>query len=135
MANLDKLLKRIEKNKETENETTLHELTIAGETFDVITLTRTERQSLKYTQTVKTNDLTVGDVVKKMKPVIYKSLQLAPLAAKAKEAGYINTYYDVVDVLFEPDEIIEIITFIMDINEIKTNDNSIVEEIEDLKKQ
>lgn len=132
MANLDKLLKQIEKNKETENETTTHQLTIAGETFDVKTMTRREKRDFIYKQETNSKNMTAGDIVKKMKPFVYRALDLAPLATKAKDAGYINSYYDVVEALFEPEQIIEIIGFITEINGISEKD--VQGEIEELKK-
>lgn len=131
MSNLDKLLKRIEKNQNSSNEVTTHPLTIANETFDVLTLTRKQRHKFLYTRKL-TEDSTFGDVVKWAKPMIYSSLQLAPLAVKAKDAGYISSYYDVVEALFEPAEIAEIITFITKINSFDKAD--ILEVVEDTKK-
>lgn len=133
MANLDKLLKQIEKNKETENEVTTHQLTIAGETFDVKTMTRKEKRDFVYAQETNTKNMTAGDIVRKMKPFVYRALDLASLAAKAKEAGYINSYYDVVEALFEPEQIIEIIGFITDINGI--SEQVVTEDVEEIKKQ
>jgi len=133
MANLDKLLKQIEKNKETENEVTTHQLTIAGETFDVKTMTRREKRDFIYAQETNTKNMTAGDIVKKMKPFVYRALDLAPLAVKAKEAGYISSYHDVVEALFEPEQIIEIIGFITEINGISEKD--VEGDIEETKKQ
>ena len=132
MANLDKLLRKIEKNKETENETKTFPLTIAGETFDVRTMTRKERQDFIYAQDANSGNMTAGDLIKKMKPFIYKSLDLAQLATRAKESGYIKAYYDVVEALFEPNEILEIITFMLDINNISGDD--VKGDIEEIKK-
>lgn len=132
MANLDKLLKQIEKNKETENDITTHPLNIAGETFEVKTMTRREKRDFIYAQETNSKNMTAGDIVKKMKPFVYRALDLAPLAVKAKDAGYISSYYDVVEALFEPEQIIEIIGFITDINGISGKD--VTEEIEELKK-
>ena len=101
MANLDKLLRKIEKNKETENETKTYPLEIAGEKFDVRTMTRKERRDFIYSQDANSDTLKADDLVKKMKPFIYKALNLAPLAEKAKDAGYIKSYYDVIEELFE----------------------------------
>ncbi len=134
MANLDKLLKQIEKNKETENEVTTHQLTIAGETFGVKTMTRKEKRDFIYTQETNAKNMIAGDIVKKMKPFVYRSIEdLAPLAVKAKEAGYINSNYDVVEALFEPEQIIEIIGFITEINGISAKD--VEGDIEEIKKQ
>lgn len=132
MANLDKLLRKIEKNKETENETKTYPLEIAGETFDVRTMTRKERRDFIYSQDANSSTLKADDLVKKMKPFIYKALNLAPLAEKAKDAGYIKAYYDVVEELFEPTEIFEIIAFIMKINNITGEEPK--EELEEIKK-
>jgi hypothetical protein len=68
-----------------------------------------------------------------MKKFIYNCLNLKELAVKAKEAGLINSYYDVIEALFEPEQIIEIIAFITEINGITANDA--IEGIDDLKKQ
>jgi len=132
MANLDKLLRKIEKNKETENEVKTYPLEIAGETFEVRTMTRKERRDFIYSQDANSSELKAEDLVKKMKPFIYKSLNLAQLAEKAKDAGYIRSYYDVIDELFEPTEIFEIITFIMKINNITGEEPK--EELEEIKK-
>lgn len=132
MANLDKLLRKIEKNKETENETKTYPLTIAGETFDVRTMTRKERQDFIYAQDANSGNMTAGDLIKKMKPFIYKSLDMAQLATKAKDAGYIKSYYDVVEALFEPNELLEIINFIIEINNITGED--VKGDIEEIKK-
>ena len=132
MANLDKLLKKIEHNIETENEVSTHELKIAGETFQVKTMTRREKRDFIYAQETNKNNFTVGEIVKKMKPFVYRALDLAPLAVKAKDAGYIKSNYDVVETLFEPEEIITILDFIMEINKISISDLS--EEVDEIKK-
>ncbi len=131
MANLDKLLRKIEKNKETENDIKTYPFKIAGEEFEVKTMTRKEKRDFMYTQEASSS-LTAGDIVKKMKPFIYKALDLAPLATKAKDAGYIKMNYDVVEALFEPEQIIEIIDFIIKINNISVNSSE--EVIDDIKK-
>lgn len=131
MGNLDKLLKQIELNKDTGNEVTIHQLTIAGETFDVKTMTREQKMNFIFNRKTVEN-CTFGDIVKWAKPIIYTSLDLAPLAVKAKEAGYIKSYYDVVEALFEPIEIAEIISFICDINSF--GGENVLEAVEDIKK-
>lgn len=133
MANLDKLLKRIEKNKETAEEIKTFPFTIAGETFDVKTMTRRERRDFYYAQEVGKTSFTAGELSAKMKPFIYKALDLKELAVKAKEQDLIKSYYDVVEALFEPDEIIEIIRFIVDINNVSPEDK--MNELDDIKKQ
>ena len=132
MANLDKLLKKIEKNKETENNVKVHQLTIGDDTFDVKTMTRREKREFIYAQEAGKANMTAGDIIKKMKPFVYKALDLKELAVKAKDAGFINSYHDVVEALFEPEQIIEIIAFITEINNISEKD--IEEDVEETKK-
>lgn len=132
MANLDKLLKRIEHNKETQNDVNSYPLTIGGETFDVSTMSQLEKRNFIYAQETSKTTLTVGEMVKKMKPFIYKALDLKELAVKAKEAGYITSYYDVVEALFQPEEIVEIIAFLAEINNVTPKD--VEGEIDEIKK-
>ena len=114
MDNLDKLLKRIENNYVNKDKREKHELVIKDHTYEVVTLTRSERFDLFFSQTINSKD--AREVYKWLKPFIYKSLQLKDLAIKAKEEGYINSYLEVVDMLFETNEIQTIIEFILKIN-------------------
>lgn len=57
------------------------------------------------------------------KPVIYKSFQLKEAAVEAKERGFIKSYYDVVDMLFEPPDIIKIIEFLLKANNLQNFKN------------
>lgn len=133
MANLDKLLKKIEKNKENSEKTVNHELTIAGETYTIRTLTRREKNEYLYSQEVGQSKMTVGDYVIRVKPYIYRSVvELKSLAERAKEANLIKSYYDVIDATFEPEEIMTLVNFIEKINKINEAD---VDEVEELKKQ
>jgi hypothetical protein len=132
MANLDKLLRKIEKNVETENEVKTYPLEIAGEKFEVKTMTRKQRRDFIYSQDASGGNLKADELVKKMKPFIYNALDLSQLAEKAKDEGYIKSYYDVIEALFEPTEIFEIIAFIMKINNITGEEPT--EEIENIKK-
>lgn len=132
MANLDKLLKKIEKNKDSENDVKTYPLTIGDDTFDVKTMTRAEKRQFIYAQETGNATMTAGDIVKKMKPFIYRALDLKDLAVKAREAGFIQSYYDVVEALFEPEQIIEIIAFITEINNITAK--VVEDEFEELKK-
>lgn len=132
MANLDKLLRKIEKNRETENDIKTYQLEIGGEKFDVKTMTRKQRRDFVYAQDATSNNLNAEDMVKKMKPFIYSALDLSALAEKAKAEGFITSYYDVIEALFEPTEIFEIIAFIMKINNISGDEPA--EELEQIKK-
>lgn len=132
MANLDKLLRKIEKNVETENDVKTYPLEIAGEKFEVKTMTRKQRRDFIYSQDASGGNLKADELVKKMKPFIYNALDLSQLAEKAKDEGYIKSYYDVIEALFEPTEIFEIIAYIMKINNITGDEPT--EEIEEIKK-
>lgn len=133
MANLDKLLKKIEQNQEKKDITEVKPLVIGGETFEVRTFTRQEKREFIYAQEANMKNMTAGDIVKKMKPFIYKCLNLSQLATKAKDEGLIKSYYDVVEALFEPEEILEIIAFITEINSITSD--IVKDEVDELKKQ
>jgi spore coat protein CotH len=95
-------------------------------------MTRKEKRDFTYLQDANIDTLTADELVKKMKPFIYKALNLAPLAEKAKDEGYIKSYYDVIEALFEPTEIFEIIAFIMKINNVTGQEPK--EELEEIKK-
>ena len=79
------------------------------------------------------NKQKLGDMIEWARPFIYRSLQLAKLAERAKTAGYIKKYYDVIDMPFEPSEIMEIIAFLIEINKIGAG--SVEENVEYIKKQ
>ena len=132
MANLDRLLKKIEHNKYNAEKTTTHQLNIGGETFEVRTMTRAEKREFIYAQETGKSSMTAGDIVKKMKRFIYNALNLKDLAVKAKDAGLIVSYYDVIEAVFEPEQIIEIIAFITEINGITSQ--VVEDELEEIKK-
>lgn len=135
--NLDKLLKKLELNKNNENEQKTYPLEISGETYDVKTLTRAKKREVMYTffedTDAKTGYVSYAKVAKKMIPTIYYSLGLGSLAERAKQDKLIVKYYDVVELLFEPDEIMQIIAFIAEINDIQPK--QMEEDVENLKKQ
>ena len=79
------------------------------------------------------NKLKIGDVIKRSIPFIYKALNLSSLAERAKQDKLIVKYYDVVELLFEPEELMQIIAFIMEINGISEKQTD--EDVEDIKKQ
>ena len=131
--NLDKLLKKLELNKANENEQKTYPLTIGGETYEVKTLTRAKKREFFYMNEIGKTNLKVGDIVKQSIPFIYHSLNLAPLAERAKQDKLIVKYYDIVELLFEPDEIVQIIAFMTEINGI--SEKQADEEVEAIKKQ
>lgn len=130
--NIDKLLKKVEKNALDKDKQEKKELVIGGETYEVLTMTRKEKCDFIYSRDASKVDMNIGELVKWAKPYIYKALQLHELAVKAVDAGYINKYHDVVDYLFEPTEILEIIAFITEINNMSMVQQ---EELEEIKKQ
>lgn len=130
--NLDKLLKKLELNKNTENEQKTYSLEIGGETYEVKTLTRAKKREFLYMNEIRQGKLKIGDIVKRAIPFIYNSLDLAPLAECAKQNKLIVKYYDVVELLFEPDEIVQIIAFITEINNL--SEAKVEEEVEEIKK-
>lgn len=130
--NLDKLLKKVEKNSLNADVQKTFPLTVGGEEFEVLTMTRKEKQDFIYSRSTTKTNMTIGDAVKWAKPYIYRSLQLAQLAEKAIDAGYIKRNYDIVEMLFEPEELAEIIAFIVEINNLGEAQK---EAYEDIKKQ
>ena len=130
--NLDKLLKKLEINKSTENEQKVYLLEIGGETYEVKTLTRAKKREFLYMNEIGQGKLKIGEIVKRAIPFIYQSLGLAPLAERAKQEKLIVKYYDVVELLFEPDEIVQIIAFITEINNL--SEAKVEEEVEEIKK-
>jgi hypothetical protein len=133
MANLDKLLRKIEKNYENNEQTETNEYTIGGETYEVRTMTRKEKSELMYSIKAQEGGYKIGDLIKLMIKPIYNCFNLKELAVKAKDAGYIKSYYDVVEMLFEPMELMEITSYLFDTNGINT-DKVALEELEDIKK-
>ena len=105
--------------------------TIGGEEYDVRTMTRKEKADFVYSMKAK-KDMLTGDIAKMMIKPIYNCFGLKDLAVKAKDAGFIKAYYDVVEMLFEPDEILEITGFIFEINKLSSDD--VTEELESIKK-
>lgn len=127
--NLDKLLKKVEKNSLNADVQKTVPLKVGGEEYEVLTLTRKEKQDFIYSRSTTKTDMTIGEAIKWAKPYIYKSLQLQQLAEKAIDAGYIKTNYDIVEMLFEPEELAEIISFIVEINHIGDAQKEAYEEI------
>lgn len=131
--NLDKLLKKLEINKNTENEQKTYPLEIGGDTYEVKTFTRSQKRDFMYAFETGQNKLKIGDVIKRSIPFIYKALNLSLLAERAKQDKLIVKYNDVVELLFEPEELMQIIAFIMEINGISEKQTD--EDVEEIKKQ
>ena len=125
MKNLEQLLKKVEKNYTDKNKREKVDFNLNGEIYEVLTLTRDEKFNLMFS---KNKDFkTLKDIYDWVKPFIYKSFQLKDLALKAKEEGYINTYLEVVDMLFEADNIPLIIGYLFEINNLHAFKNEALE--------
>ena len=133
MANLDKLLRKIEKVYENNEQTEFKEYKIGGEIYEVRTMTRKEKSEILYSLKAAQGGYNVGDLVKLMIKPIYNCFNLKDLAVKAKDAGYIKNYYDVVEMVFEPVELLEIVDFMFKSNGLDLT-SAAIEEITDIKK-
>ena len=122
MENLEKLLKKIEFNYHNKDKKETAEFKINDETYNVLLLNRIEKANLIFSrQNGEFNNL--KEIYEWLKPVIYKSFQLKEAAVEAKERGFIKSYYDVVDMLFEPPDIIKIIEFLLKANNLQNFKN------------
>ena len=122
MENLEKLLKKIEFNYHNKDKKETAEFKINDETYNVLLLNRSEKANLIFSrQNGEFNNL--KEIYEWLKPVIYKSFQLKEAAVEAKERGFIKSYYDLVDMLFEPPDIIKIIEFLLKANNLQNFKN------------
>ena len=129
MENLEKMLKRVEKNFLEKNERKKVEYTYKDMSFEVLTFNRAEKAELLFSWVG--GEYNLKDVYMWLKPWIYKAFQLKDIAVKAKEEGYIKTYYEVIDYLFDPEDIPKIMEFIAKINDMK----NITKEVNELQKK
>lgn len=111
MINFDKYLKKIEKNYQEKEKRTTTEFKIKDDVYEVILPNRSEKIELFLSKKAKFES--VKDIFEWLKPTIYKSFQLKNLAIKAKEDGYINTYYEIIELLFDGEDIAKIIDFFL----------------------
>lgn len=131
MENIEKLLKKVEKNYSIKNKRETTQFDVGGETYEVLLPTRGEVAAIIFSKKIKGNE-TLKDLYDWLKPHIYKMFQLKELAVASIEAGFIKTHYEIIDTLFNADEIAKIIAFIME----KINPNDFLDkEIEFQKKQ
>lgn len=115
MKSLDEYLKKLEeKNKAPEQTYTIH-IDSLDDDMEIRTLTHSEKKDLIYSEKIKKE--TIGDMLTPvMIKTIYNCMNLNALAVAAKEKGLIKSYYDIVEHLFEPDDLAEIILKIYEIN-------------------
>lgn len=123
MENLEQLLKRVEKNFTEKDKREKVEYVYKDNTFEVLTMTRKEKMDFVFSY--KGDKKNVAAFYEWMKPFIYKSFQLKELALKAKEEGYIKTYYEIVDFLFDPEDLTKIMKFIAEINNMSNFSNEV----------
>ncbi|MCD8024524.1 MAG: hypothetical protein LUE64_03220 [Candidatus Gastranaerophilales bacterium] len=126
MDNLEELLKKVEANHENLHKKEKINCTIAGHTYEVILLSRKEKAELIFDSEINA-EKNLKNIYKWLKPTIYRSFQLKDLAVKARENGLIDDYYGIIDMLFEPNEILEIIDFILESNNLKKLNSEVIE--------
>ena len=131
MQNLENILKKVEENYHAKDKKEKTEFNLKGETYEAILLNRLEKADLIFSKQ-NGNFKNLKEIYEWLKPVIYKSFQLKEAAIKAKEKGFITSYYEISDMLFEPEDIIEIISFLIKANNLQ---NFKKEEFEFEKKQ
>ncbi len=118
MENLDKFLRKIEKNYLEKNKREEVDFHLNGEVYKVLLLTREEKLELLFSNAGRLKSL--KEIYEWLKPIIYKCFGLKEAAIRAKEEGYIKTYYEVIELVFEPCEIKRIINFILRANKLGT---------------
>lgn len=136
MANLDKLIKQIEKKQANEQEDITTTITIGEETFELRKLKRADKREFTYAigELGAGDNISLRKLVKASVPYIYKSIvELPQLAVKAKEAELIKTNHDIVEEAFDIYQISNIIAEIFSFNEIAPDDLDL--ELEEIKKQ
>lgn len=141
MADLDRRLKEIEKRKaqEQEQDEEIEKLTIDEEDYDVRRLNKQSKKELTCLMVdYSAQKQSSSTLLEKGKIFIYRALpEMSKLAVKAKEAGIIKKNHDIIEENFTTVEILEILTFICEMNNIAGADakKEFIEEIEDTKKQ
>ena len=123
MENLEQLLKMVEKNFTEKDKREKFEYEYKNNVFEVLTMTRKEKMDFVFS--FHDDKKNAAAFYEWMKPCIYKSFQLKELAIKAKEEGYIKTYYEIVDFLFDPEDMTKIMKFIVKINNMSNFSNEV----------
>lgn len=116
---IEKYLKVIEAEKNRPEEKHIVHIKSLDEDMEIRTLTHSERRDLIYSQRIK--KVTIGDMLTpEMIKTIYSCMDLKKIAVPAKEKGLIQSYYDIIEYLFKPDDIADIILKIYEINGMST---------------
>lgn len=115
MKSLDEYLKKLEDAKNKETEKHIIHIDSLDDDMEIRTLSHAEKKELVYSERIRKE--TVGDMLTAvMIKTIYNCMNLSEIAVAAKERGLINSYYDIVEHLFEPDDLADIIGKIYEIN-------------------
>lgn len=118
-SKLDKYLKVVMQNKQgTQTQKCSVFLPDMQEEFTFRMLTPAEVREVTFSLPYDTKCFADIYKSKVFKKTVYNACDLAPLATKAKEQGVIATYYDIIDYLFSPNDILELWLAIMDKNNI-----------------
>lgn len=118
-SKLDKYLKVVMQNKQgTQTQKCSVFLPDMQEEFTFRKLTPAEVREVTFSLPYDTKCFADIYKSKVFKKTVYNACDLAPLATKAKEQGVIATYYDIIDYLFSPNDILELWLAIMDKNNI-----------------
>lgn len=118
-SKLDKYLKVVMQNKQgTQTQKCSVFLPDMQEEFTFRTLTPAEVREVTFSLPYDTKCFADIYKSKVFKKTVYNACDLAPLATKAKKQGVIATYYDIIDYLFSPSDILELWLAIMDKNNI-----------------
>ena len=94
MQNLENILKKVEENYHAKDKKEKTEFNLKGETYEVILLNRLEKADLIFSKQ-NGNFKNLKEIYEWLKPVIYKSFQLKEAVIKAKEKGFITSYYEI----------------------------------------
>lgn len=129
-SKLDKYLKVVAENKKgTETHQRSVFLPDMKEDFSFRTFTPAEVREVTFSLPYDTKCFADIYKSKVFRKTVYNVCDLAPLATKAKEQGLISSYYDIIDYLFSPNDILELWLAIMRENNI----GSSVQKDEELK--
>lgn len=108
MSKLETYLKKIEENKANAEKTEKKSVFLPdlNEDFEFRTMTRSEKRDLKFNLAFDIKCMQDVFSNPKVRKIIYDCCELAQIADEAKKKGLIKTYYDVIDMLFSPDDMI-----------------------------
>lgn len=120
MSKLEAYLKKIEENKANAEKTEKKSVFLPdlNEDFEFRTMTRSEKRDLKFNLGFEIKCMQDVFSNPKVRKIIYDCCELAQIADEAKKKGLIKSYYDIIDMLFSPDDLIELWSAILDANDL-----------------